>query len=322
MRVGIKPSESAVGSLDVIAPGIFGFRTLIANVFGVSNDDGSWSLIDAGLSYSASRILSWAAEHHGTRPPDAILLTHGHFDHVGALEELVASWDVPVYAHPLELPYLTGRSEYPPPDPSVGGGAIAFLAALYPRGPINLGSRVRPLPADGTVPNLPGWRWIHTPGHTAGHVSFFRESDKVLIAGDAISTTKQESLFSVLVQRPEVNGPPAYYTSDWGAAAESVRCLAELEPAVIACGHGMPIIGPEAAADLRELARAFPDRAVPARGRYVRRPAVTDEDGVVSVPPPVLTTAPRIVLAAAAAGVILYRLNRRRSRRGGAYRGR
>ena len=40
---------------------------------------------------------------------------------------------------------------------------------------------------------MPGWRWVHTPGHTAGHVSLFRDADRTLIAGDAFVTTKQES---------------------------------------------------------------------------------------------------------------------------------
>src|SRR5688572_9417313 len=123
--------------------------------------------------------------------PSAIVLTHGHFDHVGSLRELVRRWQVPIYAHELELPYLTGRSAYPPPDPTVGGGAMARLSPLYPRGPFDFGDRVRTLPADGAVPGAPGWTWIETPGHSPGHVSLFHVHDRLLVAGDAFVTTKQ-----------------------------------------------------------------------------------------------------------------------------------
>lgn len=85
---------------------------------------------------------------------------------------------------------------------------MASLSWAYPRGPIDLGDRVRALPGDGRVPGLPEWRWMHTPGHAPGHVSFFREADRTLIAGDAFITTKQESALAVLAQRPEVHGPP------------------------------------------------------------------------------------------------------------------
>ena len=171
------------------------------------------------------RIEGWAREHFGDTPPVAIVLTHGHFDHVGALDELLNTWNVPVYGHPEEAPYLTGSRSYPDPDPTVGGGMMARMAALYPRSPIDVGSRLQLLPADGTVPALPDWRWIHTPGHTAGHVALFREADRTRIAGDAFCTTKQESFFAVATQRPELHGPPAYFTTDWDAARESVRTL-------------------------------------------------------------------------------------------------
>ena len=232
-------------------------------------------------------------------------LTHGHFDQVGSLQSLLEHWDVRVYAHALEMPYLTGRSKYPPPDPMVGGGSMAWLSPLYPRGPIDLGNRVRPLDADGRIAGLAGWRWIHTPGHTAGHISFFRDDDRVLIAGDAFVTTKQESVASVLQQRPELHGPPAYYTSDWDAAALSVQRLAGLQANVFACGHGLPMVGPAASAALDRLAENFDQVGRPSVGRYVRRPAVTDERGVVSVPPPVVGPVPKIVVGAALGGALL-----------------
>jgi glyoxylase-like metal-dependent hydrolase (beta-lactamase superfamily II) len=270
-------AETRSGSrTDLVAPDLAYLRTGIVNLYLYGRPgapSGSWVLIDAGMPGSAARIIRAADEWIGPDSrPAAIILTHGHFDHVGAVRSLAERWDVPVYAHGLELPYLTGRSSYPPPDPTVGGGAMAAMARLYPRGPIDLSARVRALPDDGSVPGMPGWRWIHTPGHTPGHVSLFREDDRTLIAGDAFVTTKQESATAVLTQRPEIHGPPAYYTPDWEAARRSVETLAELEPLQVATGHGPPLQGTEMLADLKELARDFDRLAVPSRGRYVGRP--------------------------------------------------
>jgi glyoxylase-like metal-dependent hydrolase (beta-lactamase superfamily II) len=284
-------------------------------LYGKAGSAGSpWVLIDAGLPGSASRINRAAAQWiGGLTPPSAIVLTHGHFDHVGALRSLAQVWDVPVYAHYLELPYLTGRSAYPPPDPTVGGGAMATLSRFYPRGPINLGSRVRALPEDGSVPGMPGWRWIHTPGHTPGHVALFREEDRTLIAGDAFVTTKQESAFAALTYRPEIHGPPAYFTPDWTASRRSVERLAALEPELVVTGHGPPLSGESMRRELHRLAREFERRAVPGYGRYVGHPAISDVTGVVAVPPPVPDPLARLLLAVGA-GLLLAVAVRRATR--------
>jgi glyoxylase-like metal-dependent hydrolase (beta-lactamase superfamily II) len=264
------PADETV-PLDAVAAGVVGLRILFVNVFAVATGD-AWTLIDAGLRGSAGRIERWAATHFGDVPPSAIVLTHAHFDHVGAIDELVEYWDVPVYVHREELPYVTGERSYAAPDPSVGGGMMARMASLYPRGPIDLGARTHELPQDGSVPALPGWRWIHTPGHTAGHVSLFRDADRTLVVGDAFCTTRQESFFAVATQRPELHGPPAYFTTDWNAARESVRRLAALDPGFIAPGHGQPMAGEQTLQSLVELSERFDEVARPEQGRYVRNP--------------------------------------------------
>lgn len=247
-----------------------------------------WALVDAGLALGTAQILELAAERYGRDArPAAIILTHGHFDHVGALEALLGVWDVPVYAHPLELPFLTGRADYPPPDPTVGRGLMARMSPLFPEEGIDLGDRVRALPDSGDVPGMPGWRWVHTPGHSPGHVSLFRAADRAMIAGDAVVTTRQESVFAVATQREELNGPPAYFTIDWEHARRSVAAIASLKPTLLATGHGKPMRGEHLPGALADLARDFDRVARPRRGRYVRQPAVTDETGVVTLPPPV-----------------------------------
>ena len=270
--------------------------------------DRGWVLIDAGLPGTAGMIEGAAAARFGAGArPSAIVLTHGHFDHVGAVATLARHWDAPVLAHRLELPYLTGRSSYPPAEPLVDGGLMALLSPLYPRGPIELGGRAEALPEDGSVPGMAGWRWVFTPGHTPGHVSLFRESDRTLIAGDAFVTTKQESLIAVATQRREIHGPPAYFTPDWSAARLSVERLAALQPETAATGHGRPLRGPAMRAGLADLARRFDQVALPRIGRYVRAPAVAGPDGVIAVPRPVVSRGVILGLAAAAAGLLLLR---------------
>ena len=302
MNTELLPAPAAMAPVSAVLPvtrDVGRLRVVMVNVYFVGDPETSneWVLVDAGMPRSAGTIRRAAEARYGRGArPRAIVLTHGHFDHVGALEQLAEEWDVPVYSHELELPYITGRSSYPPPDPTVGGGMMARLSPLYPRGPYNVGGRAMKLPDDGSVPHLPGWRWVFTPGHTPGHVALFRESDRLLLAGDAFVTTKQESATAVLTQRREIHGPPMYYTTDWPAARESVRRLEALHPRIAATGHGEPIGGTVLAHGLHQLARDFDHLAMPRDGRYVRRAAISDLEGVVDVPPPVADPVPKLLI--------------------------
>ena len=260
---------SITSSVDQVTPDLTRLRFLFVNMY-LWGTSSSWVLIDAGLQGCAGTIVDTAEERFGAgAKPDAIILTHAHFDHVGAFPEILDRWDVPVYAHRLELPHVTGQADYPPPDPTVGKGAMALMSFAYPNKAIDLGRHAVVLPDDESVPHMPGWRWVHTPGHTAGHVSLFRDSDRCLIAGDAFVTVKQESLYAVATQEEEVQGPPAYFTPDWPTARRSVERLAALKPAIAATGHGTPMRGDELSRGLAQLVQNFDEIALPNQGRYV-----------------------------------------------------
>jgi glyoxylase-like metal-dependent hydrolase (beta-lactamase superfamily II) len=253
-----------------IAPDVRGFRSIMVNYYFVRLGMHDWVLVDAGLPISARRLMREAARRFGAgRPPSAIILTHGHFDHVGSLKRLQREWpDVPVYAHPDEVPFLTDGDAYAPADPTVGGGLMSLTSKLYPRtvGPFR---NVLPLPADGSVPGMPEWQWLATGGHSPGHISLWREADRLLLAGDAVTTTRQESLFAVLRQTREVRPPPAYFTPDWEGAYDSLLRIRALQPVIVGSGHGFPAGGHFLQQGLERLVHDFAEIGLPAHGRYV-----------------------------------------------------
>ena len=283
------------------ARGVVRIPVVFVNAYLVESPQG-FAIVDTGLNGVGVALIQRAvSDRFGPDArPQSIVLTHGHFDHAGSAQALADAWDVPVYAHRLELPYLTGLSDYPPQDPTVGG-TLANLSRLFPRGAIDLSSRIRALPDDRTVPGLPGWKVIPTPGHTRGHVSLFRGADGVLLAGDALATMNQESLGETFLQHRQLRWPPAPLTTDWQAAARSLDHLATLRPTTIAAGHGLTMTGDNVAETLARFSRSF---TPPRYGRYVNQPARANEYGVVSLPPPVTDPVGIGLRAAAVAGLV------------------
>lgn len=286
------------------------------NVYFVeSSSPGEWVLVDTGLPGSEKDIIAAADAlfYPGTHPT-AILLTHGHMDHAGSARALAEHWKVPVLAHPLELPFLQGHAVYPPADPTVDhGGTLAFVSRFFPPQSFQLSDVVQPLATDSEeVPFLPGWRWLHVPGHAPGQVALFREEDRTLLGADAFATANHRSVPSLLLQIPEISVAGAPFNYNWQQVREAVERLATLQPQAIGCGHGPVIQGAEAAAGLQALADNFP---MPAHGRYVTDPAVIDADGVQYLPPAAKDTLPAkaaligagVALAAVAGAALLNR---------------
>lgn len=268
----IPVTSVAHGEGKQVVTDVYSYTIQIVNLcfVGTPGEGNEFVLVDAGMPASAKMIVEKAEEKFGSgAKPSVIILTHAHFDHIGALVDLVEKWDVPVYAHEFELPYLTGKKSYPNPDPTVEGGMTSRLSFLFPTEPINLGDKIHPLPENGAVPAMPGWRWIPTPGHSPGHISLFRDSDRFLIAGDAFLTTRQDFLWDVISQDLEIYGPPRYLTPDWESAKKSVQVLEALKPNYAVTGHGQPVSGSWLTKNLGILAKDFDVMAIPEHGKYV-----------------------------------------------------
>jgi glyoxylase-like metal-dependent hydrolase (beta-lactamase superfamily II) len=253
-----------------IAPGVYCLALRGVNVYLVQSGS-SFVLIDTGWRDSAPLIRTATESLFGQGShPDAILLTHPHADHVGSAVELGRGWDAPVYAHSRDLPLLSGDVLSQPEPPEPLGRFMVRLARRLPWSVLEklatpeLAATARALPGgEGGVPGLADWECIPTPGHSPGHVAFFRRDDRVLIVGDALLTVPMLGLVPGLKR---ISRPPRLPSWDWQAAKDSVAILASLEPAVLASGHGIPMSGPGVAAALRDFSARFSGSGMSRRG--------------------------------------------------------
>ncbi|MBO6000488.1 MAG: MBL fold metallo-hydrolase [Spirochaetales bacterium] len=145
---------------------------LSTNCYIASSDDGFLAVIDPGDN--AERILS-ALE----KEPTHIILTHCHFDHIGALKELLERFP--------EAKLAVGEKENTDPD-AIAKTAIGILGSFfYKRGYDQLLSGLRKpdiLLKDGD--NIGPFEVLHTPGHTSGSICLYDKAGKNLISGDTL----------------------------------------------------------------------------------------------------------------------------------------
>lgn len=172
-------------------------------------------IVDPGAE--AERII----QRVGSRKPVAVLLTHGHYDHIGAVDAVCQRFDIPVYMHEMEADKLAE------PRANLSSRfAVPVVQTTLPA-----------LVHDGDVLHLAGMdiEVLHTPGHSAGGVCYRLPENQGVLTGD--------TLFAHGYGRTD------FYDSDFAALHQSLRRLFALTPRMISFpGHDIPgVVGRDAA---------------------------------------------------------------------------
>ncbi|MGE4426610.1 MAG: MBL fold metallo-hydrolase [Solirubrobacteraceae bacterium] len=187
-------------------------------------------LVDAGAALQGRRVLKALQGRAVARH----VVTHAHVDHAGGSRRVVDELGIPVAGGIADVEALhAGRTRVRPMPRIVG--AVAERVSAYPALP----------EATGLEPGSevgPGFVVLETPGHSAGHISLWRERDGVLVCGDVVNT------MNLLTTRAGIQEPPTAFTPDPARNRESIRTIAALEPRLVLAGHGPPVRDPSALA--------------------------------------------------------------------------
>lgn len=181
-------------------------------------------LVDAGIKPGSGRLVRALRE----RPVAAHALTHAHPDHAGGSKAVADAFDVPVWAGARDARAVRDGQTEP---------AVKALAPLGRFPAVEVARELREGDELGH-----GFVVLDTPGHSPGHVSFWRETDRVLVCGDVLFR------MSLLTTRPTLRQPPGPLTVDPERNRASIRRVAELRPALVLVGHGPPLRDPDALA--------------------------------------------------------------------------
>ncbi|GHF40184.1 glyoxylase-like metal-dependent hydrolase (beta-lactamase superfamily II) [Amycolatopsis bartoniae] len=230
-------------------------REIAKNVHLAQGTDVNWvlvrdgddvTLIDGGWPGDAGAVAESVREI-GCRPEGirAILLTHAHLDHLGALNPLHERYGVPVYTHPVEVAHARReRLEQASPldvlKQTVRPGGLGWAARIVRAGALTHPSVpfAQPFPAEGAL-DLPGHPVpVLCAGHTSGHTAYLLPDQGVAATGDALVTAHPLSRLS---------GPqllPEFFAHDPAQVRETLDALGALEADIVAPGHGEPWLGP------------------------------------------------------------------------------
>jgi hydroxyacylglutathione hydrolase len=198
-------------------------------------------LVDTGMRTSAKKIR----EAIDGREITAIALTHAHGDHGGSARKLAKELGLPVWVGAAdraaaETGKVEAKSPYDKPGLSVIAGLMGDFPSVSVARDLNEGDEL-----------AAGFKVLDTPGHSRGHVSYWRESDRVLICGDVFFN------MNLLTTAPGLRQPPGPFTLDIPQNQASERKLAALEPSIVGFGHG-PVLDDGAAAKLKAFAAKLP----------------------------------------------------------------